>query len=463
MQKIIVLLATAIIALVAFKSSTQFIVTGKIIDNKGQPLPGVSVIVKETKTTTVSAVDGSYSITVPDEKAVLLFSSVGFVPKQVKVGNKKIINVQLSPTSNALEEVVVMGYSTSPVNEFERYDRITALPPANNISISRALAGKVAEVSIVTDESESKKDSYNNNIADREGYDFIKENAFVKATENPLSTFSIDVDAAAYSNVRRLLQQGSLPPAGAVRIEEMVNYFKYDYPQPEGDKPFTINTEIGDCPWNADHRLALIGLQGKNIPSSSLPASNLVFLIDVSGSMESPDKLPLVQQSMKLLTDQLREQDNVAIVVYAGNAGLVLPSTSGANKITIKNAIDALQAGGSTAGGEGIQLAYKTALAHFKNKGNNRVILCTDGDFNVGASSDDELERMIEKQRESGVFLTIMGFGTGNYQDAKMQKLADKGNGNHAYIDNLSEAKKSIGGRVWWHLIYHCQRCKAAG
>jgi Ca-activated chloride channel family protein len=318
------------------------------------------------------------------------------------------------------------------------------MKPAYKADLNGALAGKVAGVTIVTGEQYLKKDSYTNNIADREGYDFIKENAFVKATENPLSTFSIDVDAASYSNVRRLLQQGSLPPAGAVRIEEMVNYFKYDYPQPEGDQPFTVSTEMGDCPWNPDHRLALIGLQGKNIPVTNLPASNLVFLIDVSGSMESPDKLPLVQQSMKLLTDQLREQDNVAIVVYAGNAGLVLPSTSGANKTTIKTAIEALQAGGSTAGGEGIQLAYKTALAHFKNKGNNRVILCTDGDFNVGASSDDELERMIEKQRESGVFLTIMGFGTGNYHDAKMQKLADKGNGNHAYIDNLSEAKKVL-------------------
>ncbi|MDB5276089.1 MAG: hypothetical protein JWR61_1044 [Ferruginibacter sp.] len=444
MQKIIVLLATAIIALVAFKTPTQFVVTGKITDKTKQPVAGVAVMVKNTKTATVSAADGSYSITVPDEKAVLVFSSVGFVSKQVKVGNKKIINVQLSYTTNELQEVVVTGYSSSQLIADESYDRTIAMKPAYKANLNGALQGKAAGIQVITAQPGLKKDKYTNNIADREGYDFIKENAFVKATENPLSTFSIDVDAASYSNVRRLLQQGSLPPAGAVRIEEMVNYFKYDYPQPEGDQPFTVNTEMGDCPWNPDHRLALIGLQGKNIPVTNLPASNLVFLIDVSGSMESPDKLPLVQQSMKLLTDQLREQDNVAIVVYAGNAGLVLPSTSGANKTTIKNAIEALQAGGSTAGGEGIQLAYKTALAHFKNKGNNRVILCTDGDFNVGASSDDELERLIEKQRESGVFLTIMGFGTGNYQDAKMQKLADKGNGNHAYIDNLIEAKKVL-------------------
>jgi Ca-activated chloride channel family protein len=293
--------------LLAFKTPTQFVVTGKITDKTKQPVPGVSVMIKNTKTATVSAVDGSYSITVPDEKAVLLFSAVGFVTKKVKVGNKKIINVQLSYTTNALQEVVVTGYSSSQLNVVDSYDRITVMPSVNNNGISR--------------QQELKKEKYNNTIADREGYDFIKENTFVKATENPLSTFSIDVDAASYSNVRRLLQQGSLPPAGAVRIEEMVNYFKYDYPQPEGDQPFTVNTEISDCQWNADHRLALIGLQGKNIPSANLPASNLVFLIDVSGSMESPDKLPLVQQSMKLLTDQLREQDNVAIVVYAGNAG----------------------------------------------------------------------------------------------------------------------------------------------
>ena len=443
MQKIIVLLAASIITLIAFKSPTQFIIRGKITDNKGQPLSGVSINIRETKIGTASAADGTYSISVPDEKTVLYFSFVGYTEKYVKVGSKKFINVQLSPITSALDEIVVTGYATER-NQFDSYADIVVPLPSKNYIVNRELSGKAAGVNVINNESENKKDRYNNNVADREGYDFIKENAFVKATENPLSTFSIDVDAASYSNVRRLLQQGNLPPAGAVRIEEMINYFKYDYSQPGGDKPFTVNTEIGDCPWNPDHRLALIGLQGKNIPSANLPASNLVFLIDVSGSMQSPDKLLLVQQSMKLLTDQLREQDNVAIVVYAGNAGLVLPSTSGANKIIIKNAIDALQAGGSTAGGEGIKLAYKTASSHFKKNGNNRVILCTDGDFNVGASSDDELERMIEKQRESGIFLTVMGFGSGNYQDAKMQKLAVKGNGNHDYIDNLSEAKKVV-------------------
>ncbi|HMK26619.1 MAG TPA: VWA domain-containing protein, partial [Chitinophagaceae bacterium] len=279
---------------------------------------------------------------------------------------------------------------------------------------------------------------------DREGYDNIVENKFLKVSDNPLSTFSIDVDAASYSNIRRFLNQGQLPPAGAVRIEEMVNYFHYEYPQPTNDDPFSINTEISDAPWNKEHKLVLIGLQGKKIPTENLPASNLVFLIDVSGSMQGPDRLGLVKASMKLLVDQLREQDKVAMVVYAGAAGLVLPPTNGSNKTKIKEAIDNLEAGGSTAGGAGIKLAYKTAEEYFVKGGNNRVILCTDGDFNVGESSDDAMERLIENERKSAVFLTVLGYGMGNYQDSKMQKLADKGNGNHAYIDGITEAKKVL-------------------
>ena len=244
--------------------------------------------------------------------------------------------------------------------------------------------------------------------------------------------------------MRRFLTQGQLPPAGAVRIEEMVNYFKYDYPQPKNNDPFSVNTEISYCPWNPAHRLALVGLQGKIIQTQNLPSSNIVFLIDVSGSMSDEDKLPLLKQSLKLLVDQLRENDKVSLVVYAGNAGLVLPATNGLQKQTIKEAIDKLESGGSTAGGAGIELAYKTAADNYVKGGNNRVILCTDGDFNVGLSSDAALENLIEKKRETGVFLTVLGFGMGNYQDAKMQKLADKGNGNHAYIDQLSEARKVL-------------------
>lgn len=277
-----------------------------------------------------------------------------------------------------------------------------------------------------------------------EGYAHIEENRFLAVKQSPLSTFSIDVDAASYSNVRRLLQQGVMPPPGAVRIEELVNYFDYAYPQPQDGRPFSVNTELSVCPWNAAHRLLLVGLQGKKVPVEDLPASNLVFLIDVSGSMDEPDKLPLVKGSLKLLTDQLREKDRVAIVVYAGNAGLVLPSTPGSNKQKIKDAIDNLEAGGSTAGGQGLELAYKIAAENFLPGGNNRVILSTDGDFNVGVSSDDALVSLIEKKRETGIYLSVLGYGQGNYQDAKMQQLADKGNGNHYYIDNEKEAKKVL-------------------
>jgi Ca-activated chloride channel family protein len=277
-----------------------------------------------------------------------------------------------------------------------------------------------------------------------EDYDHIVENKFLAASQNPLSTFSIDVDEAAYSNVRRYINNGSIPPAGAVRIEEMINYFDYIYPQPQNDEPFTVNTELSECPWSPQHRLVHIGLQGKDIPVQNLPNANIVFLIDVSGSMEDANKLPLVKSSMKLLADQLRPDDKVAIVVYAGNAGLVLPATSGFNKTAIKEAIDQLEAGGSTAGGEGIQLAYKVARQNFIKGGNNRIILATDGDFNVGVSSDDELVSMIEKERQSGIFLSVLGYGMGNYKDNKMQQLADKGNGNHSYIDNINEARKVL-------------------
>jgi Ca-activated chloride channel family protein len=289
-----------------------------------------------------------------------------------------------------------------------------------------------------------RKDEASKEPFNTEDYDHIVENTFLAAGQSPLSTFSIDVDEAAYSNVRRYLENGAIPPAGAVRIEEMINYFDYDYPQPVNDQPFTVNTEIADCPWNPEHQLVHIGLQGKEIPVDNLPASNMVFLVDVSGSMDEPNKLPLVKASMKLLVDQLRKQDKMAIVVYAGSAGLVLPSTSGADKNRIKEAIDNLEAGGSTAGGEGIKLAYQIARENFLMQGNNRILLATDGDFNVGASSDDELVRLIEQERKSGVFLSVLGYGMGNYKDNKMQQLADKGNGNHSYIDHIGEARKVL-------------------
>lgn len=281
-----------------------------------------------------------------------------------------------------------------------------------------------------------------------EAYNNIVENQFVKASQKPLSTFSIDVDNASYANVRRFLNNGQRPPIDAVRIEEMINYFSYNYAQPVGPHPFNVITEAAACPWTADHQLVLVALQGRKYHRSELPPSNLVFLIDVSGSMGEENKLPLLKSSFRLLVEQLRPQDRVAIVVYAGAAGLVLPSTPGNEKEAILAALDRLQAGGSTAGGAGIQLAYQVAQENLLREGNNRVILATDGDFNIGPSSDGDMTRLIESKRSTGIYLTCLGFGMGNYKDSKMEQLADKGNGNYAYIDNLQEAKRYLVGQL---------------
>ncbi len=279
---------------------------------------------------------------------------------------------------------------------------------------------------------------------EREQYDRINDNPFLAVRGNPRSTFSVDVDRSSYGNVRRFLAQGQVPPADAVRIEELVNYFPYSLNEPRGEAPVAITTEAMAAPWQPRHHLVRVALQARRINTDRLPPSNLVFLIDVSGSMQSPDKLPLVKESLRLLVEQLRPQDRVALVVYAGAAGLALPSTSGSDKARIMEAIDRLEAGGSTAGGAGLELAYRTAREHFERGGNNRVILATDGDFNVGPSSDAAMERLIESKRAEGTYLTILGFGTGNYQDAKMQKLARVGNGNAAYVDGIAEARKVL-------------------
>lgn len=417
----------------AFFENEPYTVSGKVTDENKQPLAGVIVSEVGVNNQTTTDATGNYSITIKHGKALIRFSYVGYDIQEIKTTHAFTHDVVLKANTQNLQEVVVIGYGA------KRKSYVTG-------SVTR-IRGQ--GIQLQADESyyynyESNDDDDMQQPNDREGYDGIVENRFKKVTDNPLSTFSIDVDGASYSNMRRFINNGNLPPAGAVRIEELINYFHYDYPQPTGEHPFSINTEITTCPWNTQHRLALIGLQGKQIPSNNLPPSNLVFLIDVSGSMNEPNKLPLVKASMKLLVDQLRSDDRVAIVVYAGNAGLVLPPVNGNEKTMINKAIDNLNAGGSTAGGAGIQLAYKTAKEYFSKNGNNRVILCTDGDFNVGASSDDELERMIENERSSGIFLSVLGFGMGNYQDAKMQKLANKGNGNHSYIDDISEAKKVL-------------------
>ncbi|CAK8712548.1 VWFA domain-containing protein [Candidatus Electronema halotolerans] len=276
----------------------------------------------------------------------------------------------------------------------------------------------------------------------RESYNAVNENGFIRTANDPLSTFSIDVDTASYSNVRRFINQGQMPPPGAVRIEEMINYFSYSYPQPDGEHPFSVTTELGPCPWKNGHKVVRIGLKAKDIDKKDLPPSNLVFLIDVSGSMSDANKLPLLKQAMKMLVRQLNAKDRIAIVVYAGSDHLALEPTPGSDQGTIFNAIDSLGAGGSTHASSGIVTAYQLAAQTFMPGGNNRVILASDGDFNVGVTSRDALQKLIEEKRQSGIYLTVLGFGMGNYHDDTMEILADKGNGNYAYIDNLLEAKK---------------------
>ncbi len=270
----------------------------------------------------------------------------------------------------------------------------------------------------------------------------IKERGFIETKEEHVATFAIDVDRASYANLRRHVNDGMLPPPDAIRIEEMVNYFTYDYPQPKDDAPFSVTTEVAGCPWNPKHRLLRVGVQGRNLDQWRMAPNNLVFLIDVSGSMQEPRKLPLLKDAFKVLVDELRAEDRISIVVYAGSAGLVLPATSGADKDTINAAIRKLEAGGSTAGGAGIELAYKVAKEQFMEQGNNRVILATDGDFNVGVSSTDELQKLIEEKRDSGIFLSVLGVGAHIFNDAGMETLADKGNGNYSYLDSLQEAEK---------------------
>lgn len=413
-------------------------VTGQITSNEdGMPLPGVSIAIKGTLVGTLSDINGNYSISVNSPNDILVFSFVGMKSQEIKVKGRTIINVALEAESVGVDEVVVVAYG------IERKQAYTGATQ----TASEQIQGKAAGIRIRGAASFAKRaqpcmfpvESFNT-----EGYSIIHENGFKEVALSPLSTFSIDVDAASYSNMRRFINSGSLPPVDAVRIEEMINYFSYDYAQPTGEHPFSINTELATCPWNSDHYLLHVGLQGKIMETENLPASNLVFLLDVSGSMNTPNKLPLLKSSFRLLVDQLRPEDRVAIVVYAGNSGLVLPSTSGSDKQKILESLNNLSAGGSTAGGAGLKLAYKIAEENFMEEGNNRIILATDGDFNVGASSNAEMERLIEKEREKGINISVLGFGMGNYKDDKMEIIADKGNGNYAYIDNLQEAKKVL-------------------
>ena len=427
----ITVIAALLIAIVSagLISAQSITVTGKVIDaDDGSELVGVSVYVKGTNNGTTTNVDGKYTIQVEKGKT-LVFSYIGYENLEVVVKNA-LCDVSLSPSNMTLDETVVVAYGTKK----QRNRNISAISVPVQAEYEISNYSRAASKIYMSDQIYSSNEEYNH----------FSENRFKTATDEPLSTFSIDVDAASYSNMRRFVNQGQMPPKDAVRTEELINYFSYNYAQPTGSDPVKISTEIGVCPWNEKHRLFSIGIKAKEIAGENLPASNLVFLIDVSGSMYGATRLDLVKSSLKLLVNNLRGKDRVAIVVYAGSAGEVLPSTPGSDKQKIREALDNLIAGGSTAGGAGIQLAYKIAQKNFIDGGNNRIILCTDGDFNVGVSSVGGLESLIEERRKSGVFLTVLGYGMGNHKDNRMQTLAEKGNGNHAYIDNLQEANKVL-------------------
>ncbi len=386
----------------------------------GQPISGVQIAVEGTTLITLSNGGGRYLLPgVPAGERTLVFEYVGYAAERRRVtvapGQTTVVDIALVPAAVQLDELMITGQP-----EAARMRRAVS-----------AVSGDQAIYAFSAD-------------FNTESYAHIAENDFRLVSSAPLSTFSIDVDRASYANVRRFIQSGTRPPIDAVRIEEMINYFPYDWGRVPGDHPFAVTTEVWEAPWNRDHRLVRIGLHAESIDVEDLPPSNLVFLLDVSGSMRPENKLPLLKSAFALLVDQLRPQDRVAIVVYAGAAGLVLESTPGDRKGKILAALGDLEAGGSTAGGQGLRLAYDVAREHHIDGGNNRIILATDGDFNVGPSSDAEMVRLIEKKREGGTFLTVLGFGTGNLKDSKMEQIADHGNGNFHYVDGLLEARKVL-------------------
>ena len=422
--------------------------TGLVTEQgSGAPLAGAQVLLPALNRGTLTDAAGRYTLAVPrselGSRVRIEARLFGYetAARTVRVtGDTVRADFRLAPEAVAVAEAAAITPSSAAIEPHVRIASTAHLQATSAVKAHgapvRALpgAGVPPGVRYPADPA-----SFNT-----ESYDRIWDNPFLAVATNPLSTFSIDVDRASYSNVRRFINAGRLPPADAVRIEELINYFTYGYPEPEGEAPFSITTELGRAPWTPEHYLLRIGLQAPRIETEDLPPSNLVFLIDVSGSMDAPNKLPLLKRAFGLLVNELREQDRVAIVVYAGAAGLVLESTPGDRKDVIMEAISRLEAGGSTAGGAGLRLAYEVAQRNHIPGGNNRVILATDGDFNVGPSSDAELIRLIEEKRAQGTFLTVLGFGTGNLKDSKMEKLADHGNGNYAYIDDIMEARKVL-------------------
>ena len=439
------------------------LVQGLVVDPAGSPIPGATVeLVIGTRVAgkAVSNAEGRFRL--PDIVAgtyELRVTLAGYRQSVVKltVGDRTpaplivrmLVGSQSEQVVVTATPVVDAARATPPPPPASRAPSIpdvTPLPPEPKM-VSGAAGGVMGGVVGQSPGLTGGRGGYGVAVPlqpDSETYASIDENKFRRPTDQPLSTFSIDVDTASYANVRRFLNEGRLPPADAVRVEELINYFHFDYADSTQGAPFGVTTEIVPCPWNGSHRLALVGLQAKRLPEGKTPPRNLVFLLDVSGSMASNDKLPLVKTAMKMLAETLTEQDRVAIVTYAGSTGVALPATRGDRTSVIQAAISALNSGGSTNGGAGIQLAYEIAAANFVKGGINRVILATDGDFNVGVTSIDDLTQLIEARRQTGVFLSVLGVGTGNLKDATMEKLADKGNGNYSYLDSLHEARRVL-------------------
>jgi Ca-activated chloride channel family protein len=419
--------------------------SGVVLNLRRKPIAGALVrLTCDTATTlreTTTDDRGRYAFgSVPAGKCtVQVLTGVADESKVVRIETRapSRVDFRLDPSSEFTRKIRV---EAKPIEQATTVGRTVSMEEFRNIPIGNSTGRDFTQVvgSSTIPLLEATEPF------DREAYAHIDDNPFTSPLDRPLSTFAADVDTASYSNVRRFITQGQLPPPDAVRVEELINYFDYEYVAPRNDKPVSVNWEIATCPWNEEHLLARIGLQTQSIADEKVPARNLVFLVDVSGSMNSPDKLPLLQRALQLLVDNLRSEDQVSVVVYAGAAGMVLPPTSGQDLPTIRNAIASLEPGGSTNGAAGIVLAYELARKAFVRKGINRVILATDGDFNVGTTSEGELVRLIEEQRKTGVFLSVLGFGQGNLQDSTMEQLADHGNGNYAYIDDLAEARKVL-------------------
>ncbi|NLR78504.1 YfbK domain-containing protein [Chitinophaga eiseniae] len=443
MKKYLALLLFNCLVALAVSAQQLRTITGNIKESTGnQPVANAVVRIKNTDVMTASDTKGHFSLKVPVGTVTLEVSATNYKVVTLTVNDKQTsVNVTLhllqrlvkDRSRYIMQDVVICGEPPAPTPA----PTVKSAAPKRNMVATQNYEMVVSGVA-----ANNGRVSYA--PSNTEDYSPINENIFHAVTDQPLSTFSIDVDRASYSNMRRFLNNGEMPPPDAVRVEEMINYFDYGYKAPTGKDPVAIYTDMAICPWNTGHQLVRVALKSKQVDTKDLPPTNLVFLLDVSGSMDEENKLPLVKKAFRVLTEQLRPQDKVAIVVYAGAAGVVLPPTSGNNKQRILSALDELQAGGSTAGGAGIQLAYDIAAKLRKENGNTRVILATDGDFNVGISSEGALTRLIENERQKGIFLSVLGFGMGNLKDNTMELLADKGNGNYAYIDNFEEARRTF-------------------